>query len=194
MNSGLITGLIAGPNRLSKAVLSRKQTIPGAEITQALTNLGIARAALGADVSRTNTTTMVSTSLDNLIVSLAKSARYRLTYRLYISGASGARFGFTFPSALESFDGSLSSYDHDNGTGYFFAYPNWPSNYAVSGAIIFDTNFAPSQSAGIVFTCDILTGSAANTFGDFSPIFAQSNASATPTLMTKTSCVEVLKY
>ena len=194
MNSGLITGLIAGPNRLSKAVLSRKQSIPKAEITLALANLGIARAALGADVSRTNTTTMVSTSLDNLIVSLARSTRYRLTYRLYISGASGARFAFTFPSALESFDGSLSSYDHDNGTGYFYCYPNWPSNYAVSGALIFDTNIGPSQSAGIIFTCDILTGSTANTYGDFSPIFAQSSSSGTATVMTQNSCVEVLKF
>jgi len=41
MNSGLITGLIAGPNRLSKAVLSRKQAIPDAEIVQALANLHI---------------------------------------------------------------------------------------------------------------------------------------------------------
>ena len=194
MNSGLITGLIAGPNRLSKAVLSRKQTIPGAEITQALTNLGIARAALGADVSRTNTTTMVSTSLDNLIVSLARSARYRLTYRLYISGASGARFGFTFPSSLTKFDGSLSTYDHDNGTGLFYAYPDWPSAFGVSGAVIYDTNFAASQTAGIVFTCDILTGSTANSFGDFSAIFSQSTPSATPTLMSQNSCVEVLKY
>jgi hypothetical protein len=194
MNSGLITGLIAGPNRLSKAVLSRKQSIPNAEITQALANIGIARAALGADVSRTNTTTMVSTSLDNLIVSLARSSRYRLTYRLFISGPSGAKFGFTFPSALPSFDGSLSAYDHENGTGYFYAYPNWPSNYGPSEFLIFDTNVGTPQSAGIIFTADILTGSTANSFGDFSPIFAQSSASGNPTTMTQNSCVEVLKF
>jgi hypothetical protein len=41
MNSGLIPGLIAGPNRLSKAVLSRKQSIPDAEVVQALKNLDI---------------------------------------------------------------------------------------------------------------------------------------------------------
>jgi hypothetical protein len=194
MNSGLIPGLIAGPNRLSKAVLSRKQTIPKAEITQALSNLSIARIALGAEISRTNTTTMVSTAMDNLIVSLLPASRYRLTYRLYISGAPGARFGFTFPSSLTKFDASLSTYDHDNGTGYFFAYPDWPANFGASGSVIYDTNFAATQSAGIVFTADILTGSTANSFGDFSAIFSQSTPSATPTVMTQNSCVEVLKF
>lgn len=194
MNSGLITGLIAGPNRLSKAILSRKQSIPSAEITQALANIGIVHIALGSDVTRTNTTTMVSTSLNNLIVSLSPSSRYRLTYRLYVSGASGAKFAFTFPSPFAKFDASLSIYDNDTGTGHFFAYPDWDTNFAASASTIFDTNAAPSQSAGLVFTADILTGSTANTYGDFSPIFAQSTSSGTATTMSKNSCVEVLKY
>ena len=89
MNSGLITGLIAGPNRLSKAVLSRKQAIPGAEITQALANLGIARVSLSAPVTRTLTATLTNTGLSELTVSLLPSSRYRLTYRLFASSDPG---------------------------------------------------------------------------------------------------------
>lgn len=178
----------------SRALLTESQTIPAADITQALTNVGVSRVALGSDVTRTSTTTMTNTGLTALTVALAQSSRYRLTYRLYASGNSGAKFGFTFPSSLTSFDASLTTYDHENGTPFFFAYPNWPINFGGSGNLIYDSGTGPSQSAGIVFTCDILTGSTANTYGDFAVIFSQSTSNASTSTMSKNSCVEVLKY
>ena len=193
MNSGLITGLIAGPNRLSKAVLSRKQSIPGAEITQALANIGIARVALGSDVTRTSTTTMTNTGLTALTVTLAQSSRYRLTYRLYASGDFGFKIGFTFPSALPTFDGSVVFADISAGYAVSI-YKDWANNGYGSGDPVQDASVEGGQNGGQTFVADILTGSTANTFGDFAVIFAQSSSSATASTMSKNSSVEVLKY
>jgi len=193
MNSGLITGLIAGPNRLSKAVLSRKQAIPGAEITQALANVGIARVALGSDVTRTSTTTLTNTGLTALTVTLAQSSRYRLTYRVYAIGDSGFKIGFTYPSALPTFDGSGLFTDNIGGTGIYI-YKDWPGQGFGSGDAVQEAMADPGQVGGQIFIADILTGSTANTFGDFAVIFAQSFSSATASTMSKNSSVEVLKY
>jgi hypothetical protein len=195
MNSGLITGLIAGPNRLSKAVLSRKQAIPGAEITQALSNLGVSRVALGSDVTRTSATgtTLTPTGLTALTVTLAQSSRYRLTYRLYASGIAGFKIGFTFPSALPTFDGSALLTDNIAGTGLYI-YKDWPVNGFPSGVAVQDAVADSGQNGGQTFVADILTGSTANTFGDFSVVFAQSASNATASTMSKNSCVEVLKF
>ncbi len=195
MNSGLITGLIAGPNRLSKAVLSRKQAIPGAEITQALANVGIARVALGSDVTRTSATgtTLTPTGLTALTVTLAQSSRYKLTYRLYVSGDPGFKIGFTFPSALPTFDASVLYTDKLGGTGIII-FNNWPGNGFASGVAVQDANADPGQNGGQTFVADILTGSTANTFGDFAVVFAQSTSNATASTMSKNSSVEVLKY
>ena len=194
MNSGLITGLIAGPNRLSKAILSRKQSIPNAEITQALANLGIARASLSAPVTRTSTTTLSNDGLSALTVNLLPSSRYRLTYRLYASGPSGLKIGLTFPSALPTFDGHLEYYDDFNGSGAIFIYPDWATRWGASGVTIFEAEVYPAQSGGIQFVADILTGSTANTYGDFAITFAQYVSDASPSTMSKNSCVEVLKF
>jgi len=194
MNSGLITGLIAGPNRLSKAVLSRKQAIPGAEITQALANLGVSRVALGSDVTRTSTTTLTNTGLSPLTVSLLPSSRYRLTYSLYSSGSPGFKFGFTFPSALPTFDGQLFGYDYFNGSGFIYMMPDWPARWGASGTTIMEAQNDATQYGGLQFIADILTGSTTNTYGDFAVTFAQYVSNVNPTTISKNSCVEVLKY
>ena len=194
MNSGLITGLIAGPNRLSKAVLSRKQSLPAAEITHALTNIGVTRVALGSDVTRTSTTTMSNTGLSALTVTLAQSSRYRLTYRLYASGPGGFKIGLTFPSALPTFAGHLDYYDSYNASGAIFIYPDWPGTQGASGTSIIEAQNDPAQYGGLQFVADILTGSTANTYGDFGVIFAQYLSNATSSTMSENSCVEVLKY
>lgn len=196
MNSGLITGLIAGPNRLSKAVLSRKQSIPGAEITQALANLGIARASLSAPVTRTSATgtTLTNTGLTALTVSLLPSSRYRLTYRLTASGLPGFKIGLNFPSALPSFDGVLAGYDFYNAAGFIYAIPDWPNRYGASGSTLIEAQSDASQYGGIEFIANILTGSTANTYGDVAVIFAQYIANILPTTMSQNSCVEVLKF
>jgi len=195
MNSGLIPGLIAGPNRLSKAVLSRKQAIPNAEITQALANLGIARASLSAPVTRTSATgtTLTNTNLETLTVSLLPSSRYRLTYRLYFSGLYGAQIGFTYPTSLPQMDASLQSWDAPQGA-QFIGVPNWPTSNVPSGSPIYDSQSDIVALAYMTFITDILTGSTANTFGDFAVLFAQSTSNATASTMSKNSCVEVLKY
>lgn len=195
MNSGLIPGLIAGPNRLSKAVLSRKQAIPGAEITQALANLGIARVSLSAPVTRTSTTTLTNTGLSALTVSLLPSSRYRLTYRLFAShpaAGGGMKLGFTFPSSLTQFDGNLN-FTNNSGNAGFYIYPAWDINGFGSGdAVMDDSDF--DQKGGLLFIADIATGSTANTYGDFAVVFAQSTSNAAASTMSQNSCVEVLKF
>ena len=193
MNSGLITGLIAGPNRLSKAVLSRKQSIPNAEITQALANIGIARVSLSAPVTRTSTTTMTNTGLEALTVNLLPSSRYRLTYRLYAIGNPGFKIGVTFPSSLPQFDGAFNSYSTSSGYDVG-VYADWANQAYGSGDAIVDGPSSSPQVGGLVFTADITTGSTANTYGDFAVVFGQSTSSAAETTMRQNSCVEVLKF
>jgi hypothetical protein len=146
MNSGLITGLIAGPNRLSKAVLSRKQAIPNAEITQALANLGIARASLSAPVTRTSTTALSNTGLSALNVSLLPSSRYRLTYRIYDEdGGGGMKFALTFPTSLPAFDAESFSWDQTSFAQNVMV-PDWPTNSGPSGAVIYHSSYGPMQT------------------------------------------------
>jgi len=176
----------------SRALLTESQTIPAADITQALANIGVSRVALGSDVTRTSTTTLSNTGLSALTVTLAQSSRYRLTYRLYAVGDNGFKIGFTFPSALPTFDGSLMSSDSSGNTALEI-YKNWSAAYA-SGDAVQQTIVDPGLTGGQTFVADILTGSTANTFGDFAVVFAQSVSSATASTMSKNSCVEVLKY
>ena len=192
MNSGLITGLIAGPNRLSKAVLSRKQSIPNAEITQALANIGIARVSLSAPVTRTSTTTLSNDGLSALTVDLLPSSRYRITYGLYFQGLNGLTFGLTFPSALSQFDAEQRTYDANNFNS-FVIYADWPTQGGASGDLLYDSGTTPG-SCGLNFTCDITTGSTANTYGTLSLLAAQSVSNATATTISKNTCVEVLKF
>jgi len=193
MNSGLITGLIAGPNRLSKAVLSRKQSIPNAEITQALANVGIARASLSAPVTRTSTTTLSNTGLSALTVSLLPSSRYRLTYRIYDNdGGGGMQFALTFPTSLPAFDAESLTWDQTN-FAVSVMVPDWPTNSAASGVVIYDSSAGPLQ-ASIRFTADITTGTTANTYGDITVLLAQSVSNAAASVFTQNCCVEVLKF
>ena len=192
MNSGLITGLIAGPNRLSKAVLSRKQAIAGAEITQALANVGIARVSLSQTVPRTSNDTPSNTGLETLTVSLQKNSRYRLTYRLTATfGTCGIKFGINFPSALY-FDASYQTYDN-NSFGLTFMFPDFVTTFGSSPYTFYDTGSA-DVFAGITATFDVITGSTSTTFGDFSILVSQAVSNATPLIISKNSCVEVLKY
>jgi len=194
MNSGLITGLIAGPNRLSKAILSRKQSIPNAEITQALANLGIARASLSAPVTRTSTTTLSNDGLSALTVNLLPSSRYRLTYRLFdAQGAGGFKIGFTWPSSLLQFDGYATFQDVINGDGLYI-YADFPNQAAASGDPILNAPADIAQNGGLIFIADIKTGSTVNTYGDFAVVFAQNSSNASPAIMSQNSCVEVLKF
>jgi hypothetical protein len=176
----------------SRALLTESQTIPAADITQALANIGVSRVALSSDVTRTSTTTLTNTGLTALTVALAQSSRYRLTYRLYASGDFGFKLGFTFPSALPTFDASLIF--ADNGNSSFYFYKDWSANGFGSGDPTQEAGAGLAQSGGQTFVADILTGSTANTFGDFAVIFAQFSSNATASTMSKNSCVEVLKY
>jgi hypothetical protein len=178
----------------SRALLTESQTIPAADITQALANIGVTRVALGSNVTRTSATgtTLTPTGLTALTVTLAQSSRYRLTYRLYASGDNGFKIGFTFPSALPTFDASLILADQGNTAFYIFK--DWPANAFASGDATQDAITLVGQCGGQTFVADILTGSTANTFGDFAVIFAQSSSSVNATTMSKNSCVEVLKY
>jgi len=178
----------------SRALLTESQTIPAADITQALANIGVTRVALGSDVTRTSTTTMSNTGLSALTVTLAQSSRYRLTYRLYASGPGGFKIGLTFPSALPTFDGHLDYYDSFNATGAIYIYPDWPARWGASGVTIMEGQNDANQYGGLQFVADILTGSTANTYGDFAVTFAQYVSDATASTMSKNSCVEVLKY
>jgi len=179
----------------SRALLTESQTIPAADITQALANIGVSRVALGSDVTRTSATgtTLTPTGLTALTVTLAQSSRYRLTYRLYASGDNGFQIGFTFPSALPTFDGSALLKDNIAGTGLYI-YKDWPGNGFASGDAVQDAGADTGQNGGQTFVADILTGSTANTFGDFAVVFAQSTSGATASTMSKNSSVEVLKY
>ena len=176
----------------SRALLTESQTIPAADITQALANIGIARVSLSAPVTRTSTTTLSNTNLSALTVDLLPSSRYRITYRLYFEGNSGLKVGFTFPSALSQFDAELRSYDA-NGLNVFSIYADWPNQGGASGDSIYDSGTTPGAS-GLNFTCDITTGSTTNTYGNLSLLAAQSSSSAIATTITRNTCVEVLKF
>ena len=179
----------------SRALLTESQTIPAADITQALANVGLSRVAIGSDVTRTSATgtTLTNTGLTALTVTLAQSTRYRLTYRLYADGLPGFKIGFNFPTALPNFDASLLLTDTITGSG-FYIYKDWATNAFGSGDAVQEAGADLSQNGGLIFTCDILTGSTANTFGDFAVIFAQHTSNAAPSTMSKNSCVEVLKF
>jgi hypothetical protein len=179
----------------SRAVLTEAQTIPAADITQALANIGIARVSLSAPVTRTSTSTLSNTGLSALTVSLLPSSRYRLTYRLYAisapGGSPGIKIGFSFPSSLTKFDAS-NIYATDAGGQLIEFYPDWGINAYGSGDPILDI---PAASlGGIIFTADIQTGSTANTYGDFAVLLAQQSSNIGTTTMSQNSCVEVLKF
>jgi hypothetical protein len=176
----------------SRALLTESQTIPAADITQALANVGIARVSLSAQVTRTSTTTLTNTGLSALNVDLLPSSRYRITYRLYFEGVNGLTFGLTFPSALTQFDAELRTNDA-NGFNTFAIYADWPNQGGASGDLAYDSGTAPG-SCGLNFTCDITTGSTANTYGTIGLLAAQSSSGASATTISKNSCVEVLKF
>jgi hypothetical protein len=197
MNSGLITGLIAGPNRLSKAVLSRKQSIPNAEITQALANVGIARVSLSAPVTRTSTATRTNDGLSALNVNLLPSSRYRVTYRIYSEGIKGIKVALSFPSSLTRMDGEIRSFDFITFKDLAI-YPDWPNNAFASEDVIYDS-LAGNPSAetaigSVVVILDIATGSTVNTYGTISLLIAQSVSNALTSTISQNSCVEVLKF
>jgi len=179
----------------SRALLTESQTIPAADITQALANVGIARVSLSAPVTRTSATgtTMTNTGLQSLTVSLLPSSRYRLTYRLYVSGTPGFKLGMTFPSSLTKFDGTSNSYNTTGGSDVT-VYADWASQAYGSGDTIVEGTSNFPQVGGLIFTADITTGSTANTYGDFAVIFGQSTSDAAATTMSQNSCVEVLKF
>ena len=177
----------------SRALLTESQTIPAADITQALTNVGVSRVTLGSDVTRTSTTTLTNTGLSALTVNLLPSSRYRLTYRLYAIGDPGFKLGVTFPSSLPQFDGTYIS--SNTTSGYELGvYADWPNQAFGSGDPIVDGPASAPQVGGLIFTADITTGSTANTYGDFAVVFGQSTSNPTATTMRKNSCVEVLKF
>ena len=180
----------------SRALLTEAQTISAAEITQALANQGITRVSLSAAVTRTSATgtTLTNTGLTALTVSLLPSSRYRLTYRLTADGTNGFKIAFDFPSALPTFDGQLYGYDAFNAAGFTFIVPDWVARYGASGVTVIEAINDSTQYGGIEFVADILTGSTANTYGDFSVSFAQYVSGATASTMSKNSCVEVLKF
>jgi len=179
----------------SRALLTESQTIPAADITQALANVGIARVSLSAPVTRTSATgtTMTNTGLQALTVSLLPSSRYRLTYRLYVSGTPGFKLGMTFPSSLTQFDGTSNSYNTTGGSDVT-VYADWANQAYGSGDTIVEGTSNSPQVGGLIFTADITTGSTANTYGDFAVIFGQSTSDAAATTMSQNSCVEVLKF
>ena len=177
----------------SRALLTESQTIPAADITQALANIGIARASLSAQVTRTSTTTLSNTGLSALTVSLLQSSRYRLTYRIYDEdGGGGMKFALTFPSALPAFDGESLSWDQSSFATNIMI-PNWPTNSGASGAVIYDSSAGPLQ-ASVRFVADITTGSTANTYGDVTVLLAQSSSNAAASVFSQNCCVEVLKF
>ena len=181
----------------SRALLTESQTIPAADIAQALANIGIARASLSAPVTRTSATgtTLTNTGLTALTVSLLPSSRYRLTYRLYassdIGGAPGIKIGFSFPSSLTKFDASNIAAT-DSGGQIIEFYPDWGINAYGSGDPILEV--VAANTGGMIFTADIQTGSTANTYGDFAVLLAQQISSIGTTTMSQNSCVEVLKF
>ena len=177
----------------SRALLTEAQTISAAEITQALANLGIARASLSAPVTRTSTATPSNTGLEALNVSLLPSSRYRVTYRLYSEGDNGLKIGLTFPSALLRMDGDFMTYDNTS-YGVIQIYPDWPIAVAASGDTFYDSSTGSPMVASIILTLDILTGSTANTYGTIGVLASQSVSNATATSISQNSCVEVLKF
>ena len=177
----------------SRALLTESQTIPEADITQALANIGIARASLSAAVTRTSTTTLSNTGLSALTVSLLPSSRYRLAYRIYDNdGGGGMKFALTFPTSLPAFDAESFTWDQ-NSFVINVMVPDFPSNSGPSGAVIYDSSAGPMQ-ASVRFTADITTGSTANTYGDMTVLLAQSASNASASVFTQNCCVEVLKF
>ena len=177
----------------SRALLTESQTIPAADITQALANVGIARASLSATVTRTSTTTLSNTGLSALTVSLLPSSRYRLTYRIYdIDGGGGMKFALTFPTSLPAFDAESLTWDQTNFAVNVMV-PDWPTNSGASGVVIYDSSAGPLQ-ASVRFTADITTGSTVNTYGDITVLLAQSASNAAASVFTQNCCVEVLKF
>jgi len=192
MNSGLITGLIAGPNRLSKAVLSRPQKISEAEANQALINLNRGITYLGSDVIRVSNATPNSLGLSALTAKLLPASKYRLTYRLFTEGFPGTKIAFSFPSSLPSFDGVAHKYIVANQGLEMIL--DWGTNGYGSGDVVLEQNLDSGATASIIFIAEIKTGTTANTLGDFSILFSQQTSNAANTRMTGTSSVEVLKY
>lgn len=181
----------------SRALLTEAQTISAAEITQALANIGIARASLSAPVTRTSTATLSNDGLEALNVSLLPSSRYRLTYRIYSEGIKGIIVALTFPSSLVRMDGETRSYDFVvNHTGAI--YPDWPNNGGASGDVVYDSlagNPSGETAIGsVILTLDIQTGSTVNTYGTIGLQVAQSVSNAVTTTVSQNSCVEVLKF
>ena len=195
----IVAGMSQGGSSVATAALdgtlvTNAQTLSAAQITQALANLGIARASLSAPVTRTSTATLSNDGLEALTVSLLPSSRYRLTYRLYADGIQGVKIAFNFPTSLTRFDGTLTTYDYNTGDSVTAIYPDFPINFGGSGNVVLNfTNVTP-QFGGLDFTADIKTGSTSNTYGDFSISFAQFASGATATTMSQNSCVEVLKF
>lgn len=193
MNSGLITGLIAGPNRLSKAVLSRPQKISEAEANQALTNLNRQIKFLSNNVLRTSSTTLTATDLERLTVNLKPSSQYRLIYRIFATGDWGVKLGFEFPSSLPFFSGEGTFQQENNTSAIVETGPVWTSRYA-NGDPILDTGIDTNQTGTLLFTADIYTGLTANTYGDFKALAAQSSSNAASTTILKTSSLEIIKF
>jgi len=177
----------------SRALLTESQTIPAADITQALANIGIARVSLSATVTRTSTTTLSNTGLSALTVSLLPSSRYRLTYRIYDEdGGGGMKFALTFPTSLPAFDAELLTWDQSSWATNLMV-PNWTTNSGPSGSVIYDSGSSPMQ-ASVRFVADITTGSTANTYGDVTVLLAQSSSNAAASVFSQNCCVEVLKF
>ena len=177
----------------SRALLTEAQTISAAEVTQALANIGIARASLSAPVTRTSTATLSNDGLEALNVSLLPSSRYRVTFRLYSEGNNGLKIGLTFPSALLRMDGNFMTYDNVT-FGIIQVYPDWPNNGGAPGDAFYDSSTSSPMIASIILTLDILTGSTANTYGTIGVLASQSFSDAGATSISQNSCVEVLKF
>jgi len=181
----------------SRALLTESQTIPAADITQALANVGIARASLSAPVTRTSTVTRTNDGLSALNVNLLPSSRYRVTYRIYSEGIKGMKVALSFPSSLTRMDGELRSYDFVT-YSQSSIYPDWPNNVGASEDVIYDSlagePSGESAIGSVVVILDIATGSTVNTHGTISLLIAQSVSNALTTTISQNTCVEVLKF
>lgn len=193
MNSGLIPGLLAGPNRLSKAVLSRPQKISEAEANQAFTNLNRQIQFLKNNVVRTSSTTLTATDLERLAVKLQPSSQYRLIYRIFAVGDAGVKIGFQFPSSLPFFSGEATFQAENETDAIVEMSAVWANRYA-NGYAIIDSGIDDNQTGTLLFTADIYTGSTANTYGDFEALAAQSTSDPESTNILQTSSLETIKY
>ena len=177
----------------SRALLTESQTIPAADITQALANIGIARVSLSAPVTRVSSATLTNNNLSALTVSLLPSSRYRLHYRLYAFGNAGYQIGFNFPASLPQFDAIAEFSDNINAVQVLI-FSDWPTGYGGSGDPVVDVGATTGATGGLEFTADIKTGSTAGTYGDFEVLFAQSVSGVNVSTMSQNSSVEVLKF